>query len=239
MRHSKICCGAFYYSRTGSKGRYALTFAFNSYSNGTVVPAVVEVYIKNDDGQIVYKATKILQSSDFMDWKSSYSTYKNQATIYIYDEEITQGEIASGDIYFTVYNEGYFQFAEQSLSISKLPLKPITIILPEGPMRYEYIYHDSYWGDRLHSVVYISNIRYEIKNDDLYIYFSGTLLAMYFNSYNAKIEWQLLDSSGKVVASDTFSSSAYLDPGETFTDNYDIAYNCIKPGETYTLVIVN
>ena len=122
MRHSKICCGAFYYSRTGSKGRCALTFAFNSYSNGTVVPAVVEVYI---------------------------------------------------------------------------------------------------------------------KNDDLYIYFSGTLLAMYFNSYNAKIEWQLLDSSGKVVASDTFSSSAYLDPGETFTDNYDIAYNCIKPGETYTLVIVN
>lgn len=83
------------------------------------------------------------------------------------------------------------------------------------PIMYYYYYHNSYWGDQFYSVVYITDVSCEVKDDDLYIYFSGN-----------------------TVSSGTFLSAAYLDKSETFTDNYDIASDCIVPGETYTLLII-
>lgn len=104
--------------------RYVFVFSLLDKNKAELkAPVVVEIYIKNDDGEIVYSAVKIIRSSDYCIWNYNDGTSKTQATIYINDNEIEAGNVRTGDLYYTVYNPGYVSFDEFSLRISSLPYK--------------------------------------------------------------------------------------------------------------------
>ena len=221
------------------EGRYVLVFSLmDSSENELTAPAVVEIRITNDAGETVYTATKTVKSSDFTTWSYNNGAVKKlQATIYIYDSEIRQGKSADGDIYFTVYNDGYFSFDESRLSIEDLPEKGTTILLPTLPT----VIHDYNYDKSIDSSVKVTNITYEVSGDDLYIYFTGEkTYDERGNSYSqsCKIGWKLYDSEGYVVASGTCYSDA-IAVGEKFRNQKEYAWDCITTGETYTLEIIH
>ena len=82
-------------------------------------------------------------------------------------------------------------------------------------------------------------IRYEIEDEDLILYYSGEkTYDQKGNNYSqsCKVGWKLFDSEGYVVTSGTFYTPN-IAVGEKFRDKTEKAYGCIKPGETYTLKI--
>ncbi len=221
------------------ENRYVLVFCLGNYDEEQIAaPATVEIKIKNDSGEIVYSATKSVTTSDYSKWYyNNGAVEKYQATIYINDSEITYGDVDSGNIYFTVYNTGHFSFDESVLRVDQLPVKPTTIILPTLP---DTIADFSYSG-KTTSAVKISNITYEINDNDLYIYFSGEkTYDVEGNKYSRAcvVGWKLYDSDGYIVDSGTFYSPN-IAVGEKFRNEKAYAWDVIKPGETYTFVISN
>lgn len=105
------------------KEQFVLVFSLkDSNKNSISAPAVVDIIMKNNDGEIVYSATKIVKTLDYKTWQySNGSIEKYQATIYIDKNEILAGSTNYGNIYFSIYNEGFFSFDETSLSLYKLP----------------------------------------------------------------------------------------------------------------------
>lgn len=109
--------------------QFILTFSLSD-STQTIdidVPAVVRVWIENDNGEFVYDRTLTVASTDFGYWTKNLTgaqTYR--CGIYINDWEINYGTSNKGTLYFNVYNEGYFNFDTTKLSISdNLPLMDI------------------------------------------------------------------------------------------------------------------
>ncbi len=218
---------------------HVLVFSLlDSSENELSTPAVVEIKIVNDKNEEVYSAVKVVKSSDFGTWSYNNGAVKKyQASIKIYDNEIKGGKVDTGDIYFTVYNTGYFSFDESTLSVNDLPVMPTTIILPTLP---ETI-HDYTYSGKTDSSVKITNITYEISGDDLYIYFTGEKTHdAEGNKYSqsCKVGWKLYDSEGYIVDSGTFYSPN-IAVGEKFRNEKEYAWDVIEPGETYTLVISN
>lgn len=219
--------------------QFILTFSLSD-STQTIdigVPAVVRVWIENDNGEFVYDRTLTVASTDFGYWTKNLTgaqTYR--CGIYINDWEINCGTSNKGTLYFNVYNEGYFNFDTTKLSISdNLPLMDSYIELPTLPdIVSEYTY------DREISTSYkITDISYEIQDDDLTLYFSGEkTYDRKGNNYSqsCKVGWKLFDAEGYVVESGTFYTPN-IAVGEKFRNETDVAYGCIKPGETYTLKI--
>ena len=224
--------------------RNCFAFSFNfkgKTSDYVVVPAVVEIYIENNDGQIVYSTTKILQASDFKTWKGKYGEEDNTAVIYIYVDDITQGKQDTGKIYYKVYNEGYFDCGKDSINISRLPLLPVTIVLPSTPVSYDDYYYNSGSGKWEHrNTVQISQIRYEIAElDEITIYMSGQVMDIYSNAgQSPNIKFKLVDSKGNQVTIGSVSVG-YSKRGDTFTDKKTTLYlfDELEPGETYTLIL--
>ena len=102
------------------------------------------------------------------------------------------------------------------------------------------LYYYSYSGS-IKSGCSVSNVSFEVSGDDLYIYFTGK------KTYDANgsgqsascyISWKLYDDKNNVVASGT-EYTLSLATGEGFVDSKDTAYNCITPGGTYYLVLLN
>lgn len=223
------------------KGRYVLVFSLkDSDRNMIAAPCIVEITIVNDNGETVYSSTKVVKTSWFQYWTYSNGTEKYQASIYIYDDDIAGGQCADGDIYFTVYNDGYFSFDQSTLSIDDLPQKDTTIDLPETPHCINY-YSSS---GKLKSACEITGVTIDSckkYSDGLWyeITFTGSC------TYNAsgsgqsssmKIGWKLYNSEGYVVDSGTaYTESVAM--GEKFRETINVYY--LTPGETYTLVILN
>ena len=116
-----------------------------------------------------------------------------------------------------------------------MPVKPTKIILPTLP---EIISDYSYSGSKKSSVK-ITNITYEISDDDLYLYFTGEkIYDSEGNKYSrsCNVGWKLYDLDGYILDSGTFYSPA-IAVGEKFRDEDERIYGVIKPGETYKLVI--
>lgn len=221
------------------EGRYVLVFSLLDKNEKELsAPAVVEIKIQNDKGEVVYTAIRTVKSSDFTTWYyNNGSVKKYQATIYIYDNELSEGLVDDGDIYFTVYNSGYFSFSESTLSVSGLPVKPTTIILPTLPTTI----HDYNYNGKIDSSVKITSITYEISGDDAHIYFTGEKIYDADGSgysQSCKVGWKLYDEDGYTVASGTFYSTS-IAVGEKFRNEKVNAWNVIEPGKTYTLVIMN
>ena len=87
----------------------------------------------------------------------------------------------------------------------------------------------------------VTDVSFEVSGDDLYIYFTGR--KTYDSrgsgqSDSCKISWKLYDSNNNVIeAGTTYTLS--LATGEGFVKTKDTAYNCITPGETYYIVLLN
>ena len=201
------------------------------------VPVIVEIKIENDNGEVVYNATKIVKASDYGGWTNAYGKEWTAAAIYIKYSEIASGTTEGGKVTFTVYND-YVSFDPTTLTIyDNLPLKPTTIILPTLPDTI----HRYNWDDRIDSSCKITNITYEISGDDLYLYFTGEkTYDAEGNKYSQScvVGWKLYDADGYVVDSGTFYSPN-MAVGEKFKNEKEYAWDVIIPGETYILKISN
>ena len=102
------------------------------------------------------------------------------------------------------------------------------------------LYYYSYSGS-ISSGCSVTDVSFEVSGDDLYIYFTGK------KTYDAngsgqsascKISWKLYDSKNNVVDAGT-AYTVSLATGEGFLNTRAIAYNCITPGETYYIVLLN
>lgn len=218
--------------------QFRLMFSLkDSSENYLKVPVIVEIKIENDNGEVVYNATKIVRASDYSGWSNNFGKNWTAAAIYIKYSEITGGTTNKGDITFTVYND-YVSFAPKTLAIyDNLPLKPTKVIMPTLPDTI----HDYNWNNNVNSSCKITNITYEISGDDLYLYFTGE------KTYDAEgkkysracsVGWKLYDSDGYIVDSGTFHSPN-IAVGEKFKNEKAYAWDVITPGETYTLKIFN
>ena len=130
----------------------------------------------------------------------------------------------------------HFSFAEYTLDISNLPVKGVTVNLPKLPKTYsEY----GYSGKR--TSVKITEITYKVSGDDLYLYFTGEKM---YDEEGKKYSrccdfgYKLKDSEGYVVKSGSISTTS-LATGEKFKNESEVLYNCIEPGETYTLELLD
>lgn len=211
--------------------RYVLVFALEDSNKEMIsAPCVVDITIVNDDGLTVYEATKMVKSSDFSTWSYSNGAVKKyQGAIYIYDSEIKEGAIDDGDIFFTIYNDGYFTFPESSLSIDDLPKKQIKVKLPSLPVTLDY---------RSYAAFKMTSLSYEVNNNGNIVFtFSGEKTRG-SDGESIWFVWKLLDEKGYVVChGGEFVSN--LNVGEKFRGETFTAYSWELPkGCTdYTLVL--
>lgn len=211
--------------------RYVLVFALNDTNETEIsAPCVVEIKIVNDDGETVYEATKVVKTSDFSTWSYINGAVKKyQGTIYINDSEIKEGTVDDGDIYFTVYNKGYFSFSESRLSIDDLPKKQIKVKLPSMPLTLK---------DGAYAAFKMTSISYEINNNGNIIFtFSGEKTKGSSGNSTYFI-WKLLDSDGYVV--DHGSKGVYnLSVGDKFKgETFTVYSSSLTKGCTeYTLIL--
>ena len=100
---------------------YYLLFSFYDEDNNAVVaPCVLEMRIVNDKGETVYKAKRIVETSDFATW-SNDNRKRILASPKIMRSDILEGLSSNGTIYFTVkFVDTYFK--EYGLEISGLPV---------------------------------------------------------------------------------------------------------------------
>ncbi len=223
------------------EGCYILVFAFEDKNEKQLsAPAVVDIRIVNDANETVYTATKLVKSSDFGTWTyNNGATKKYQASIRIYDNELTKGKDGDGDIYFTVHNDGYFSFSESKLSMSDLPKLGINLKLPAIPAT---IHHRYSYDNSIRYSVKITELTYKIDSTGyLNLYFSGEkTYDEEGNKYSraCTVGWKLYDDEGYVVDSGTFYSTQ-IAVGEKFRN--ERMYTGFTPtlGKTYTLVILD
>ena len=185
-------------------------------------PTYVDVKIVNSLGVTVYSKTLVQTSA--------------QSYVSIKTSDITTGYSGTGILYYTVYNTGYFTFNQINREVTKLPWT-VKVTLPTLPKTINY----SYTSGTLVSTCKVTSITYEVSGDDLYIYFAGEKTydkegSKYSSS--CKVGWKLYDSEGYVVASGTLYTQNIC-VGEKFRNEKEYAWDCITPGETYRLEIMN
>ena len=198
----------------------------DSSGNSLKVPAYVSVRIENSLGVTVYNNILL---------KKSTEDY-----VRINKSDITAGESTEGTIYYTVYNTGYFnskEFSKSTGNTFKLPWT-VKVTLPDDlPKTITYY---NYNNTRSRACL-ITNITYEVKDDDLYIYFTGEKTYDEEGSnYSSAcyVGWKLYDSEGYIVASGNLITNN-LAIGEKFKNERTTAWNCITLGESYRLEILD
>lgn len=171
------------------EGRYVFVFSFLDEEEVEIeAPTLVDVRIVNDDGVVVYSATRGVFYDDFVEWTYNGSITRNQATVYIDDSLITPGTALSGTLYYKIYNPDIFEFDEYSLTIDdSLPLtdfEPITftgtgdrvitgIDLPDGTFRAWVSYSGS---DYFNVKLYYDDSDYDLIGNDVGSFVSSTAL---------------------------------------------------------------
>lgn len=87
----------------------------------------------------------------------------------------------------------------------------------------------------------VTDISFEVSGDDLYIYFTGKKTYDYRGSGQSDscvIGWKLYDSNNNVIASSS-TSTLGIAVGEGFVKAKGYAWDCITPGGSYRLVIMD
>ena len=100
---------------------YYLLFSFSDENLESVIaPCVLDIRIENDDDEIVYRAKKVVETSDFCKWSNAFREWI-LASPKIMRSDIKDGSSGKGTVYFTVtLIDTYFK--ESSLRISNLPV---------------------------------------------------------------------------------------------------------------------
>jgi len=196
-----------------------------------IAPFIIEIKILNDNGKTVYSKTQSIKSDDFKS-NGEYPVSCPLVEIQILKEDIIPDTIATGRIYFKIYNPGYFVTGENGerggeihglpLDILELPNLPVTISSST-------------------TIVKITDITYEVSGDNLYIYFTGEkTYDTKGSSYSrmCEIGWKLYDSEGYIVDSGISYTDA-LSVGEKFKNEKEYCWDVIEPGMTYRLELIN
>ena len=101
-------------------GHFVFVFSFLDKDQKEILaPTVVEISIVNDKGETVFAGTRAIYPYDFQNWYYSDGTVRNQATVYIWDGDITPGSSSSGTFYYKIYTPGIVSFKQASLKISE------------------------------------------------------------------------------------------------------------------------
>jgi len=186
----------------------------------------VDVYVTNDDGQVVYEKTHKVKPTDFIRRGGNYV-----ALIKIYDTDLTPGSNEDGTVAFKCYRTGFFSFNEYSYTVyGDLPLKTnvnLTVRTPLPKVLAEYDYRG-----RTESLFTVTDISYKVKRIydgtyTMYLYFTGE------KSYDengsgqsasCKIGWKLYDEDGYTIDSGT-CYTANIAPGEKFRNAEEIIFD--------------
>ena len=197
--------------------------------------ATVDIRIVSSNNETVYSNTHNITEDDFSVWTNVVKGEWLAAAIRIYDKDFTLGTSTTGTLYYTIVDGYGDSWGERTLDISNLPVKKAIIKLPTLPASFNNVLGNL--GTQ--TTVSITNITYEIDDDNITFYLSGTKTfdANENDSYDTcSVVWKLYDSEGVVVDSNTMHI-VNLNVGEKFKDEKESAYHVIKPGETYTLVL--
>ena len=221
---------------------FILLFSLQDYNeNYLKAPAVVDVRIENDNGEIVYDGMEFVYTENYSTWSNRFGKSWLAASVKIPVDWITPGTTEYGTIYFTVHNEEYFSFDEYALTLSgDLPTIDLAegcvLHLPECPISIS----DEDYRDYLLTVV--TDVTYSFEESygdvELYLYFTGERTDFEPDGYVSKycsIGWKLYDKDGYVIDSGTATTPA-LEPGDRFRNVEEHIYN-LTPGEYWLEIL--
>lgn len=216
---------------------YALIFELtDDHRNKMICDGAVEIKIINSDGVTVYHNQHNFTSDNYWEWTRGDTVMADMVSLFITPSDITPSTAAEGKVYFTVWGEDYY-FEETVLTVYDLPIKPVTIELPELPTTVT----DS-WAYGMWTQTRIDKITYKVVNgDSLYIYFAGEKIYDYSGNNSTSsctFGWKLYDTEGYLIDSGTVYTDS-LSVGDKFKDEEAYVWDGIKPGQTYKLVLVN
>jgi hypothetical protein len=194
----------------------------------------VSLTITNKSSVVVYNKTYNLSTNNFSLYTSESNGQILGYKIEIPFSDISKGTTANGTLSVNITSNTTIK---ASMYLTDLPMLETKVELPETPVIVKY-YSSS---GTVYSACNVTNIRYEVSNDDLYIYFSAEKTYDYkgdSNSSSCKIGWKLYDEEGYVIDSGIFYSDS-ISVGEKFKDGRATAWNCIELGKNYRLEILN
>ena len=99
---------------------YLLFIFYDEELNTVIAPCVLEIRIENSEGETVYRAKRIIETSDYSIWSNAYRKWI-LASPKIMRSDIKEGLSSTGTVYFTVRLINSY-FKECSLEISDLPV---------------------------------------------------------------------------------------------------------------------
>lgn len=209
---------------------YVLVFSLlDANEREIAAPADVSVSIVNKKGESIFNKQYHLTEENFQTWYYNNGAIKKyQATIYINDEELLEGNSDTGTIAFVVQNEGHFSFDTSELDIYKLPKIDITkqccLILPQTPQVVTYMS-----GTCIYSSVAVTDITYSFEESyedgkvNLHIYFDGSKVVGSPEHF-AKIEYKIYDINGYIVKTGQWAMMG-LSESDKFENQESIVYN--------------
>lgn len=189
----------------------------NGYS--LQIPVYVYVKIVDEKNEILYEGTLIKSAS--------------QSKVTIPNKDIKSGYSNIGTLYYKVYNS-YVSFDTISKELDDLDWT-VEVELPDLPKTI------TYSGYSYSSMCKVTQITYKVSGDDITFYFEGEkTYDSNGNNYNSscKIGWKLYDEDNYVLDDGTLYTNS-LATGEKFKNESVNIYNCIEPGKSYKLVIMN
>lgn len=216
--------------------KYVLVFQLADEDDEIIsCTGTVEIKIVNSDDVTVYNKKHEFTEKDFSEWTIGQTVEKYLASIYIAPGDITTGASANGKVYFKV-TAGDVYFEETIIECDDLPVKPITLKLPDLPKTVK-----ENWSYGVWTKTRIDEITYKVDGDSLYFYFSGE--KTYDHSGNSGdsmcvFNWKLYDADDYLVD----SGSVYIDGlsvGDKFKNEEAYSWDKIKPGQEYKLVLAD
>ena len=216
--------------------KYVLVFELSDEDEKVISSrGFVEIKIVNSEGHTVYNKSHAFTESDFAEWTFDQTIEKYLASIYVTPNDITTGTSAEGKVYFTVSGDDYY-FEETVIDFYDLPVKPITLNLPNLPTTVS-----DNWTYGVWTKTRIDQITYKVEGDSLYLYFSGE--KTYDQDGNDCDDlcvfcWKLYDADNYLIDSGSVYTSN-LSVGDKFKDQEAYIWGKIKPGQEYTLVLAD
>lgn len=206
--------------------------------NGESMSAEVDVDIRivNENGEEVYKETKIVSQDDFGNYTSQIAGEQYLANIRISTSDIQLGTSSNGKVYLTVYKSDIARFDEVNCdALYCLPIKDVQLSCDTFPLELKI---KDYSGNT-ESVIQINDVSYDFDKEyspKLKITISGEkTYGEQGLSYDI-FSYKLYDSDGYMIDSGSIYLSA-LSAGDKFKDDSLVIYD-ITPGTSYTLKLM-
>lgn len=209
-------------------------------SNYISLPATAFVRVVNNRGETVLDNAYEISVDDY---HTGTNIYDPTPVLYCWleldNEDFVKGSTDEGTLYFSLSTD-YGNFDEYAIDVDNLPLKEISIKLPEVPITINnYNYEDT--PEMILDIISV-DVKYENNYDDSVTAKLTVKATMTYNvegdkhSDTTSIGYKLKDSEGVVID----SGEMYLDPmcvGETVKD--DMSFYDLDLNESYTIEFID